>query len=336
MRPLAMLTLWTVALSTAVVAPACVEVRTGVGGAGGTGGVAGQAGCDPVEQTGCDPNQKCAPVLISGDPMEAETRCVPNGDKAFQEPCSFGDPGDNGFDDCSEGLTCLDGECFPICSGDPDSCLPADGFDQKCLGVEVFFEDRHSTGVCFLQCDPVRQDCTRPGQSCFLSVELAATVCSGSASDKTQDEPCEFINECAPGHGCTLKMPMSSGLFCAAFCDPSDDAGGCPALGQTCSRISRFYGNPDIDPNIGFCVDASHIPQSESLCHAFCTSVCPPEYFFLDPGPRSECLAECLDVRGESCGSEADDFVACAEAGGCVLPGNCMELEAAVVECAGP
>src|ERR1051325_2581699 len=65
--------------------------------------------CDPVEQTGCDPGQKCTWVRdqASYSAYSGELACVPDGTVELDGNCTYGlSGGGSGYDNCKKGLIC--------------------------------------------------------------------------------------------------------------------------------------------------------------------------------------------------------------------------------------
>ena len=249
----------------------------GMGGDGGMGGMAGAGGCDPVAQTGCSVGEKCTGVVVSqtepppcGEEGCLPTRCVSAGTQGKLDACTFGEPGDTGFDDCEAGLFCFDGACLEICTADPDSCPAA--ANERCQQVSDVFVDRPGTGVCLVQCDPLGQDCP-DGLSCFVANENGNRVCADPNPANVQGATCEFPSDCAAGHGCLLIRSVNDPtLTCAYFCDPEGlPEGDLPTCSDAenpgptikCERIVDFYDDADfIGPDLGFCVDPAIFPAA--------------------------------------------------------------------------
>ena len=79
--------------------------------------------CDPVADTGCSKDEKCAVLITSDDPLLVRTTCVPEGSVSIGGECEFGNSGEEtGFDDCEGGSLCSGGVCVEICTASPDSC----------------------------------------------------------------------------------------------------------------------------------------------------------------------------------------------------------------------
>jgi len=239
---------------------------SGAGGAGATGGA--PAECDPVAQSDCLQAEKCAFVVLDVDPFSGETRCVSEGSEQKGDPCTSGEPGDDGFDNCQGGLQCVAGQCEEICNESPDSC----GESESCQAFAGLFADRPGVGVCQFSCDPLMQNCPSE-QGCYLSLSTGETLCADPATMNTQGGACgpmmgdEFLNGCEIGYGCMLPNdPINfTALVCAFFCDPDGGSPSCadgPGAGFDCRRINEFYSDADnVDPALGLCVDPGEFPE---------------------------------------------------------------------------
>ena len=200
--------------------------------------------CNPVANTGCDSGYKCTQADYGAGPM---TRCAPDGTIGVGAACSS-----NGmYDDCVGGAFCVGGVCTQICSTTPDSCA----MGSACTVYSGVFADQTNTGVCVDDCDAITQDCTVPGDACFLSIASGQTTCASvQFPSNTQGDACMFINGCAEGFGCVLNNDpvMPTGLECAQFCATA--ASTCSA-GFNCCEIRSFYADaPDVPAGLGMCV----------------------------------------------------------------------------------
>ena len=75
--------------------------------------------CDPIEQTGCEPNRRCTFVIDSAPmmPILGTTRCFDEGTTDTGGGCTQSVGGDP--DDCIGGLWCSSGECEEITVDNP-------------------------------------------------------------------------------------------------------------------------------------------------------------------------------------------------------------------------
>lgn len=86
--------------------------------------------CDPAQQIGCAPGEKCTWIVDSEPPAYAgHVGCVEAGSLELNASCRFELPG-SGFDQCATGFVCSDafggnGACTTICgtSDRPPYCL---------------------------------------------------------------------------------------------------------------------------------------------------------------------------------------------------------------------
>jgi hypothetical protein len=236
---------------------------------GADGGVI--AFCNPINQTGCQANEKCTQLVESDMPFLAYTTCVPDGNVPNGGMCMQGAPGPStGYDDCVAGNLCLGGACVEICGQAPDTCP----MGESCTAYANTFQDVADVGLCNPECDVLTQDCTQDpndpfGTGCYLSVASGNSVCAPAYNELpnpapgVQGEDCMFLNTCAVGYSCSLvNDPINAtGNVCAKFCDSMMSGGPiCDDTGSatTCTQINMFYGDADQVPDeVGFCIDCA-------------------------------------------------------------------------------
>jgi len=157
-------------------------------------------------------------------------------------------------DDDSDGyklchFDCDDGDPS-INPGKTDTC--GDGVDSDCTG----FADESC-------CHPLLQNCQDGAAACYYNLLNHSFVCGTPFGNPPgqQDDPCDFVNACDEGFGCTLCLPQNcdaENLLCAAYCDP--DLNDC-ATGETCLFYDEFWGDVAPAPNdFGMCVPNDSIP----------------------------------------------------------------------------
>lgn len=225
--------------------------------------------CDPVENTGCDADEKCSWKLESLDPIAGRTTCVPEGTAEVDESCTREDVDSGGYDDCVGGSWCNAGVCTPICHETDAVC--AEGVCQDYMGV---FDDREGVGACIPTCNLITQDCDG-AEGCYLSLTTGSATCSATASGaetKMQGDDCDLINDCPVGYGCHLNDdPVSpTGLVCAYYCDAAGSGGpSCtdtegPGAGFGCISLQDLYsGLPASIPDaVGICVPCADYPSA--------------------------------------------------------------------------
>lgn len=242
--------------------------------AGGGDGGSIQA-CNPVAQTGCEPNEKCANRVVQADPFLAVTECVPDGSIAAGGDCTLPE---TGADDCVAGTSCRNGLCKEICNQAPNSCTAG-----NCVLVSSLFQDLDGIGVCADKCHPVQQNC-QGEEACYLNATLGEAACSRVPEETAglvQDDPCYgpqagscYLNGCPKGFSPILNAggpDGPGGSVCAAFCTPvlqhtgatdalQGDPNGvtCPSMGAVshhCRFINTFYNNTqNVWDSVGFCV----------------------------------------------------------------------------------
>ncbi len=249
--------------------------------------------CDPVLQTGCQSGEKCGALVQSANPRLVTTSCVPAGTRLEGESCERGPEGDQGYDDCAPGLSCLDSVCATICSRDPeDSCRnasEASGAGSYCTVFADLFDE--STGLCVPGCDPADDNACDEGYGCYMDAERGVAACAlvpPAASDLAQNSDCYgpasghcYLNGCSAGHTPLLsnKTSDADASLCARYCTPeqsfqgSDQAvtgihGQCEsfALSQSggtngnnsphqCRFVQTFYDNTEgLPASLGMCV----------------------------------------------------------------------------------
>jgi len=212
--------------------------------------------CNPVDQTGCGPCEKCALVRDEVNADQWHAYCRPKGLTPRGEACAA-DPV-TGLDDCAAGLTCTGGVCAEICTTAPDSCPGG----EACNAISGIV-DLPDVGYCRPPCDPLAASPDCPdSEACYVVLGSGATTCAPPASEATQGVACNYINACAAGYGCVLNNdPVApTGLDCAFICDASASGGPTCADGPgpafTCVPINRFYSNAtDLPDALGMCVD---------------------------------------------------------------------------------
>jgi hypothetical protein len=211
--------------------------------------------CDPFLQD-CPDGEKCVPYASTGGTWDA-FKCVPvTGEQATGEPCSYAGAVE-ASDDCDENGGCwsvqeLEGEwvgtCHAFCQGSAD--------DPECPeGSSCFIGGSGLPAYCIPTCDPVAQDCGL-GLGCYF--DGSDFDCAVSPQNIPAGEPCEFINDCAPGLVCSDPelLPTCNGASCCVlFCNLDLGDTQCDATpGTTCQP---FYENDTAPPgyeHVGVCI----------------------------------------------------------------------------------
>jgi hypothetical protein len=221
--------------------------------------------CDPVEQTGCEGNEKCS-ALFNAGANSIVTACVAAGAVGEGGACTEIVDAATGVDDCAPGYFCLNSKCTTICNT-AGGC----GNQATCTRFNGVFDEYASLGVGMCQplCDVFDQGtCADPGEGCYVSLGTELEICIPvEPIDGTgvQGDDCAFNNNCAIGYGCTLIDPVDAAArLCAFYCDASGGGGpACadgPGVNYTCLSITAFYGDVDIDPKYGMCADCALYP----------------------------------------------------------------------------
>lgn len=196
--------------------------------------------CDPVDQSGCNPGQKCS--LIPG--ASPRIGCVADeGSIALEQPCT---PATSTTPDlCAPGLVCR-GQTTPVCQefcddSPTDTCSNGQTcvFDYDLDGD--FYVDYE---LCGRSCEVLQQNCIS-GFGCYPSQggEICAEEGAGDIPVAEGGE-CPYANSCEAGLGC-FRLGASPDWLCFKLCQPG---------GNDCSPTQTC--NPVADENWGLCIDA--------------------------------------------------------------------------------
>lgn len=229
----------------------------------------GSTVCDPLAQTGCGQDEKCAWIedVAPTDTTNAvgHIGCVPNGTKAIGESCTtngvdaMGKPDGTGFSDCVKGSECIAGFCRAICNPDP-TLNPMCDSNHSCGTYASLFElnDQTIAGICDVRCDPLTQaaaagtnraacgtaDPTKPRFGCYGRGDdftCAPNSLPGKCTSATTPATCTKDSDCAAVPGTSATPRCNPDGVCVVRCNYSynDDFEGdgmpdnCPS-GQTC------------------------------------------------------------------------------------------------------
>jgi hypothetical protein len=210
-----------------------------------------QCMCDPLAQD-CPQGEKCVPYSSEGDTWDC-VKCVPVlGDQAAGEACSS-DGIVMGTDDCDASSWCFtsegEGTCHAFCTGAVDNpeCAP----DSNC-----WMSNEGAIWVCVPACDPLLQDCEQ-GTGCYSSGVIFGCVFVPSAS-LSVGEPCQDLNDCAPGLQCTEAeaLPSCAGeACCTSFCEIGLGDAACDLLPDTvCMPFFEQGMAPAGYEHVGVCI----------------------------------------------------------------------------------
>lgn len=140
----------------------------------------------PDGMQGCPTGQKCTwnVDLVNTTAYVGHIACVPNGTKQVGEACTYGQPGNTGYDDCVAGAVCTAfrnpavnamGVCKLICDRGSTTGQQCDQ-DHVCVNYNGLFVDGTTTkaGVCNQSCNPLTDNdydgsgtlFTRTGTTC--------------------------------------------------------------------------------------------------------------------------------------------------------------------------
>ena len=139
------------------------------------------------------------------------------------------------------------GTCMPFCAGaahrpvceDPERiCVQSSG---------------GSLNLCFETCNPLVQGCPE-GRACYPHQESFICGLDASHGAGTLNEPCQFVNACAPGFHCRSDeaCPRGASGCCRPYCEVGQ-------LGPRCSPLEEC--EPWFDEpvpagleDVGYCV----------------------------------------------------------------------------------
>jgi hypothetical protein len=200
--------------------------------------------CDPVDQLGCEPCDKCDQLVAQDEPLLATTSCVPRGTKQEGETCTRGEPGPLGYSDCDRGLYCDDGVCTSICRVTPeDTCRDESepfGTGSYCTFRANLFSS--SEGVCDSACHPtaetivegvvVNDGCPDELEGCYLNAIRGSATCAFTAATYGQNHTCHgsppglncYLNGCGSGFAALLPNSAvnATSTQCARYCTPNN------------------------------------------------------------------------------------------------------------------
>lgn len=286
--------------------------------------------CDPVANTGCEPDERCAMYRAAGETMEWS--CMPTMEDAPGpgETCFLMGFSNHGtFDNCQGGSWCALGSvadgfrCMRLCSEtDASSCTSAypgeEGghVDGVCgvISVELF-----GTGILGCHepssCDPLcDQPCGDMEEACLPITDDAgnfATACVKIFRDETLQgegyagDPCDDLNGCQPGFIC-----MSDDR-CHALCnveleppppydrDPDGD-GLTDATGDNCPYTPNIDQTDTDGDGAGDACDGDYDADSVLNRHDNCPDV---------PNPRQHDDDD--DGVGDACEEELCELAMC-------------------------
>lgn len=172
--------------------------------------------CDIWAQD-CPADEKCMPWNSMGDTCDANKCVSVLGTGRIGDECTY-HGSVQATDTCDVGLMCYYtnddwvGVCVPLCSGTPEAPECPDGFNCSIVNDGAL-------PLCVYACDPVLQDCQLEGTGCFWDGDKFNCDPAGSLLG---NEPCGYINDCAPGFACldagSLPECLASAC-CTSFCD---------------------------------------------------------------------------------------------------------------------
>lgn len=213
--------------------------------------------CDLWAQD-CPEGQKCSPVSADGGDVWDATRCVDvTGTDEPGDACVSGGAA-SGVDGCIKGAMCwgvgMDsvGTCVALCTGSPET--------PECAAGSVCTVTNDGTlDLCLVACDPLLQDCSKPGEACYPISDGFVCAPDASGEEGQANDPCEFTNVCDEGLMCADASAVGSGCeagssgCCSPYCEFPD--GPCPNGDQQCVQFFDPKILPAGDPllDIGVC-----------------------------------------------------------------------------------
>ena len=223
-----------------------------------TGGPTGP-GCDVFAQD-CPEGEKCAPYAEGGGSTWNAVKCVPVlGTGRPGEPCTAAGGGRDGIDDCEEGALCWNvddmnhGVCVEQCQGSEANpvCDDEDKFNCAITASGVI-------NLCFLDCDPLLQDCPGDDLCLIFGYEFLCLV-DRSGEEGQLFDGCEFVTACDKGLIClnpaaATECDLNAGGCCLPFCDFSDPNAACPGVGLSCVSLYEEGITPPKYKDVGICV----------------------------------------------------------------------------------
>jgi hypothetical protein len=214
--------------------------------------VIGPPQCDPWVQD-CSDGDKCVPYASTGGIWD-NNKCVPvDGDGQAGDTC-ISTGASSATDDCGADTHCWDvmdvdgqavGVCTPFCEGSPDS--PICGPGTSCLVA-----NEGSITLCIETCDPLLQECAA-GLGCFWANN--DFNCIFTAGEIAANEPCGYVNDCAPGLVCSAAevLPNCEGSSCCtAYCELSSPE--CLSAGTECAPFFEEGTAPPNYEDVGICI----------------------------------------------------------------------------------
>lgn len=196
--------------------------------------------CDLFAQD-CPAGSKCSPAALCDATSWNGAICSPLDPNPAQagDPCTMHDSVTSGHDDCDIGLMCafvdpdtLQGTCVPHCTGSEDNAICEADTEVCTFGVLT---------LCLPGCNPLLDDCELG--TCVPAGDAFACFFDGSAD--APGEPCEYVEDCAPGSVCTWAETTGdcgedADACCASLCDlnAADPSAAC-LPGQTCTPWYR-------------------------------------------------------------------------------------------------
>ncbi len=146
---------------------------------------AASAACNPIEQSGCNPDQKCTWLIDQLSPFIGHIGCAPLGgdEAAVGMPCltasDVGGPpaGPNGFDNCEAGAVCVARVCKKICDHQMAGVASGCDANNTCGVYSNLLEQSDVTvaGACDAHCNVLDQTRFDGAEACGSGDPAAPT-----------------------------------------------------------------------------------------------------------------------------------------------------------------
>ena len=239
--------------------------------------------CNPLTQAGCGAGEKCTWQIDALAPQYVgHVACAPMGAADEGEPCQFGPPGCDGYDNCKGGLVCSNyrggtGTCRRICDqqGGNPTCQPSDACVTRSGLFSMGDTSPAAGGICEAQCVPLADnDFDGPGSA----LERSGSGC-GSVD-----------------RGCYGYPSFGAPPGTAWTCD-RDRHYGAPLFHRSACTVASGCADPGPTIYVNSC-SQGYIPllrESSMVSTAICVALCKPKNCY-----AGNCGANDEDRLGEA------------------------------------
>ncbi len=241
-------------------------VSTETGGATSTSGSTGATTDLPEPDGECrlfgqdctDPGLKCMLWSLEADRIPDETRCcdIVANPKQVDETCEIFDYDGSCLDDCDRGAICiletdtLGGFCHQFCSPTDETTCDA---NETCKPFFEMLDAVPEVPICMDKCDPLTQDCLRPGWSCLPDFPTTAGQSGFICTPPPPINPAGFGDTCALANDCEVgltcvpreRFSVCDFLFCCtSYCDLAAGNDPCPGLDPAMECVDWMAPDP--------------------------------------------------------------------------------------------